>query len=298
MSMALMRGWVLTCVCMASSLGSAAFAAGENPQGFNTPEGYTIVRSAAEAYGVFVGRNQFQCIDKTAWVKCGPKFGPFSAEGIPKIEGQLERVSYKTADQASSGLLLYRNYERVIQDMGGHLVARMFGHNERSGKLRFLFLLPGTQQKWVIFETWGLGTGEMNLTVLTSTEIPNILTAGELQNQLDTAGFATLNVNFETNQSTIRAEDKPALDQVRELLQSTPSLRLSVDGHTDNVGSAPANKSLSRDRASAIVDYLKRAGIEPSRLKPQGFGAEAPIADNRSEDGRAKNRRVELVKLK
>ncbi|WP_168708578.1 OmpA family protein [Hydrogenophaga sp. PAMC20947] len=278
-------------------LATAVHAGGQNPDGFNTPGGYNIVRSETTDYGVSLARVVFQCLEKNAWVTCTPKLGPYSDAGVPKLEGRIEQVSYKAEKAGSSGILLFRNYERVISEMGGQLVARMFGHNERSGKLRFLFLIPGAQKKWVLFETWGLSDGEMNLTVITSADVPNVLTAGELKSQLDTAGFATLNINFDTNKTLVRDEDKPALDQVRDLLVSSPSLRLSVDGHTDNVGGTAANKQLSQGRANAIVEYLKRSGIEASRLKPQGFGAEAPIADNRTEEGRGKNRRVELVKL-
>ena len=138
----------------------------------------------------------------------------------------------------------------------------------------------------------------VSLDVITETALPDILTAGEFKSQLDTQGYVTLNVNFDTNKSLILDGDKPTLDQVVALLTSNPSLRLSVDGHTDNVGNTAANKRLSQQRAEAIVAYLVTAGTARDRLVARGFGAESPVADNRAEDGRSKNRRVELVKLK
>ena len=298
MDIAWLRDLRVAIALLGAIIATNAYSAGQDPSGFNTPTGYSIVRSETKEYGISLGRVVFQCLDKEAWVTCAPRHGPYSDAGVPKIEGRIEQVSYKAENAGSSGLLLYRNYERVINEMGGQLVARMFGHNERSGKLRFLFLIPGVQKKWILFETWGLSDGEMNLTVITSADVPNVLTAGELKSRLEATGFATLNVNFDTNKTLIRDENKPALDQVQELLKNSPSLRLSIEGHTDNVGSAAANKQLSQGRANAIVDYLKRSGIEASRLKSQGFGAEAPIADNRTEEGRERNRRVELVKLR
>lgn len=80
------------------------------------------------------------------------------------------------------------------------------------------------------------------------------------------------------------------------LLKERPNLRIGVEGHTDNTGNPAANKTLSNDRAKAVVEAIAAAGISSNRLDPVGYGQERPIADNRTEEGRAKNRRVELVK--
>jgi outer membrane protein OmpA-like peptidoglycan-associated protein len=73
-------------------------------------------------------------------------------------------------------------------------------------------------------------------------------------------------------------------------------MKISIEGHTDNVGAAAANKTLSDNRARSVMNAVVGGGIAANRLSAAGFGADKPIADNRSEDGRAKNRRVELVK--
>ena len=80
------------------------------------------------------------------------------------------------------------------------------------------------------------------------------------------------------------------------MLKGAPAIRLAVEGHTDNVGAAAANKALSERRARSVMTAIVSGGIEAKRLNAAGFGQERPLADNRSEDGRAKNRRVELVK--
>jgi outer membrane protein OmpA-like peptidoglycan-associated protein len=72
---------------------------------------------------------------------------------------------------------------------------------------------------------------------------------------------------------------------------------LSIEGHTDNTGSADRNRQLSSERARSVLDALVGLGIAPSRLSANGFGPDKPLADNADEAGRAKNRRVELVKL-
>ena len=80
------------------------------------------------------------------------------------------------------------------------------------------------------------------------------------------------------------------------MLQQNPDVKLIVEGHTDNVGAAVGNQALSAKRAQAVVAWLTAHGIAASRLTAKGWGQSKPVADNTSEDGRAKNRRVELVK--
>ena len=80
------------------------------------------------------------------------------------------------------------------------------------------------------------------------------------------------------------------------LLKENPGLKLTVEGHTDDVGSRAANEKLSRERAAAVVDALAAAGIARDRLKSAGPGPAKPLADNATSEGRARNRRVELVK--
>jgi outer membrane protein OmpA-like peptidoglycan-associated protein len=87
------------------------------------------------------------------------------------------------------------------------------------------------------------------------------------------------------------------LGEIVKLMQQNPSLKLRVEGHTDNQGNAAANQALSEKRAQAVVAWLTGKGISASRLVAKGFGAGKPMADNNTEDGRAKNRRVELAKM-
>lgn len=121
--------------------------------------------------------------------------------------------------------------------------------------------------------------------------------ADSLKSQLDKYGKVILYINFDFNKSTIRPDGKPIVTQVLKLLKDNPDLSLSINGHTDNVGTRNYNLRLSQQRASAVVAALVVAGITPNRLTSAGFGPDQPIADNSTEKGRAKNRRVELVKM-
>jgi len=100
---------------------------------------------------------------------------------------------------------------------------------------------------------------------------------------------------FDFGKADIKPESQPAIDEVVKMLKASPALKVWVVGHTDNVGLGETNVALSNARAAAVVKALVAAGIEPRRLIPEGVGPFSPVASNTTEDGRAKNRRVELV---
>lgn len=119
----------------------------------------------------------------------------------------------------------------------------------------------------------------------------------QLSSELEAKGRARLDgVNFDFNSATIRSESKPLLDQVAALLKAHPDWSITLEGHTDNVGTAAFNQDLSARRAAAVKDYLVSAGVPLDRLKSVGFGFDKPVASNAGEGGRAQNRRVEIVK--
>lgn len=103
-------------------------------------------------------------------------------------------------------------------------------------------------------------------------------------------------VNFETNKAELRPESRAILDRVAESLKGDPELMVEVQGHTDSRGSAELNRKLSQARAEAVRDYLIANGVAASRLTARGYGSGMPAADNTTDAGRAKNRRVELLK--
>lgn len=119
----------------------------------------------------------------------------------------------------------------------------------------------------------------------------------QLGSELENAGRARLDgVNFDFASATIRPESKPLLDQVGELLKSKSGWAITLEGHTDNIGGAAFNKSLSERRAAAVKAYLVAQGVPESRLSAVGFGFDKPVASNDGEGGRSQNRRVEIVK--
>jgi OmpA-OmpF porin, OOP family len=107
---------------------------------------------------------------------------------------------------------------------------------------------------------------------------------------------AVYGIHFDTGKATILPDSADTLKQIAALLEQNAGLKLRVEGHTDNQGNPADNQALSEKRAQAVVAWLAANGVPPRRLTAKGFGQTQPVADNASEPGRAKNRRVELTK--
>ena len=125
-----------------------------------------------------------------------------------------------------------------------------------------------------------------------------LVKADEMEKQITSTGRVALyGIYFDTNKATLKAESDTTLEEVQKLLKADPNLKLLVVGHTDNVGEFEFNRDLSNRRAASVVEALtSRFGISKQRLFPFGSSFASPAAPNTTEDGRAKNRRVELVR--
>jgi OOP family OmpA-OmpF porin len=104
-----------------------------------------------------------------------------------------------------------------------------------------------------------------------------------------------LGVLFDFNKSTLKTESDPVLERVRAMMGKDTALHAEIQGHTDNVGTPEYNQTLSEARAAAVVGWLTGHGVKSDRLMAKGYGLTAPIADNRTDEGRAANRRVEIA---
>ena len=107
----------------------------------------------------------------------------------------------------------------------------------------------------------------------------------------------TYGITFDVGKSTIKPESMTEINRIAKLMKDNPDLKFSVEGHTDNTGNAASNQMLSEARSKAVLDKLVEMGISNDRLKSAGKGQTKPIADNSTDEGRAKNRRVEFVKM-
>ncbi len=130
---------------------------------------------------------------------------------------------------------------------------------------------------------------EVNMTLLNAADMSKALA--------DDGRVALYGIHFDTDKDTLRADSEPTLKEIGSLMTTDPRLSLHVVGHTDDQGKPDYNLDLSRRRAATVVrEIVSRYGVAANRLDTFGCGAYAPIVSNSSEEGRAKNRRVELVK--
>lgn len=146
---------------------------------------------------------------------------------------------------------------------------------------KILFYVDGSQEQPALFGAFRLAAG-----------------GKKLYDALAEKGrVTTQGIYFDTGSDRIRPESTPTLKEIVAMLNDHADLKLTIEGHTDNVGNAASNQTLSEKRAAAVVQYITEQGIDAGRLSSKGFGATKPADSNDSPEGRQNNRRVELVKM-
>jgi len=209
------------------------------------------------------------------------------------VEGEFWELRYQPPPSMTtkpSTLQMTRNVENAIKQAGGKSVFTS------EGKVT-LTLTNQDKEMWV--EGWADHTGKYILTIVQKAAMEQqlVASADAFAAGLRATGHITVEgIYFDTGSAALKAESQAAIGEIVKLLKADGSLKVYVVGHTDNVGGNDANLKLSQDRAQSVVQALQKGGIETSRLKSFGNGPYAPVASNDQESGRAKNRRVELVK--
>ncbi len=209
-----------------------------------------------------------------------------------KVEGRYVQIGYelKEGAKAPSPLQIHRNYENAIKRIGGTV---LFSNDEYS----FLKLVKDGKEIWVEVTAYG---PRPNLVIVEKQAMQQdvVANADVFSNELRSTGHtAVYGIYFDTGKSVVKPESESALVEIARLLKGDPALKVHVVGHTDSTGTFESNMKLSQDRANAVVQSLVAThGIAAARLKASGVGPLAPVASNDTEEGKAKNRRVELVK--
>jgi outer membrane protein OmpA-like peptidoglycan-associated protein len=225
----------------------------------------------------------------------------FDGQKWQSPEGRFWKRAYtlKSEAKAASPLQVFRNYANAIKAAGG--TVHFQGEPPDGGDYYSCYeilsgkIVKGDKAVCVLVNPCNDGN-DYNLFAIEVQAMRQDVLAKDLLNTIQTQGYVALDVHFDTSKATIKAESLPLLDQVVAMLNSSASLKLSIEGHTDDKGSGAENQKLSEGRAKAVMTHMVSKGIPAARLVSGGFGASKPVADNRSEEGRAKNRRVELVK--
>ena len=221
----------------------------------------------------------------------------FTDDKVEKKEGNKTLIhytyNYDSKIPPPSFLQIVKNYENAIAKFGGKRI--YFGKEKGEATL---FVKSEGKDNWITLSDFGgIGEGQYGITILEIDAMKQDITANAIMDELNKSGKIALYINFETGKSAIKPESQNIIDQIAEMLKSNAVLKVSIEGHTDNVGTPAANKILSENRAKSVVAALVAKGIDKARLSAKGWGQEKPVADNATEEGRAKNRRVEIVKL-
>lgn len=218
----------------------------------------------------------------------------FTAKGPKRaVEGRLTFLTYAVDDRKDdrSGVEVVRNYENALRSIGG-TVADSNPQRWVNGSV----VVDG-KEVWAQAEK---GNGKIWLRIVEKQAMNQVIVAdaASLGNGLKATGHVAVNgIYFDTGKADIKPKSAPAIDEVAKLLKGDAGPQVFVVGHTDTVGSLEANLKLSQARAEAVRRALVDAhGIAASRLKAFGAGPFAPVAANDTEEGRGRNRRVELVR--
>ena len=210
-------------------------------------------------------------------------------------EGHYLKLRYDLKEGAKrpSCVEILRNYENAFKKGAGSLRWRA-----EDSCLGTLSMPVGKTERWMNLGVWNGGTViSLEIIEVAAMEQKVEVSASEMLDALNRDGFIKLHgILFDTGKDTIKPESEPLLAEVVRLLTDNEDLKISIEGHTDNVGQAKANQILSQKRAESVEKYLVGKGVDAKRLSSKGWGDSAPVADNRTEDGRAQNRRVEMVK--
>ena len=215
-------------------------------------------------------------------------------DSVQRHEGNQVYIEYRFNEGKSpSWLQVTRNYENAILKLGGK---KIYSDSELSSYGVF----TNGQERYIQLQRIlndELDVIHYSLTVLDKEPMRQDISANDMFITLCNIGSIALNILFETGKSTIQSQSIPIVDQVAQMMESNPTLKVSIEGHTDNVGDDASNKTLSQERAQAVSAAIVSRGIDASRISAVGWGEERPCSDNATEEGRAKNRRVEIVKL-
>lgn len=206
------------------------------------------------------------------------------------LEGELEQIWYQCGADTSP-LQIAKNAENAFRQAGFSIP-----FTDRYFTTRFYV----TAQKGAQWAYVAADGRFYQLTTVKTKEMEQAMKAGAdgWIDQINQTGRVSIyGINFDTAKATIKPDSEKVLSELVSLLQKQPDWSLVVAGHTDNAGSDAINVPLSRQRAEAVITWLAAKGIDKSRLVPAGFGSKKPVADNATDDGKAKNRRVDLVKL-
>lgn len=286
---------------------------GEFPY-LNPPENYCY--GSCSNYTGKINEREVKAFDKEYFAVNG-KLSPIEGKSFKTI---IEKNKSKESSPYNT-LIVEKSLENAILDLGGvqvnsvpvakseierigdkDLYEKVYGHSLDPNLLddiKTFVIRTKDKELWIQYCGYDDASGRLTILEkgLLKTEKVEQINSSQMKKDIDNAGKTILNINFDTDKATLKPEGKEIVDEILKLLNDNSTLKLAIQGHTDNSGSPDHNNKLSLERTNTIKNYLTINGINAYRLKTQGFGQEKPLVPNDTEANKAKNRRVELVKF-
>lgn len=214
------------------------------------------------------------------------------------VQGEYWELRYQfldasgEIDESTSAVEILENYKNAAREKGGEILFE----DAYQGYLTFTVPPEEGGLLWAYIEA---GAGWYYLYIVQEKALQTTLKFGaaEMKKELDKSGrVAVYGINFDTDKATLKVGAETVIVEMVKLMQQNAGLKLEIQGHTDNTGTDQRNLELSKERANAVRAFMLLYGVAPDRLQANGYGPQQPVAPNDTEEGRAKNRRVELVK--
>jgi len=212
------------------------------------------------------------------------------------VEGQTTLVVYYANDgiKLPSGLQVTRNYVNAAKAVGGKEV---YAFEDGGTQYSIIQVIKDDKEIWA--EVSGANNGMYNVCMVEKQLMKQdvVANAEALSGSIkETGRVAVYGIYFDSGKADLKPASDPALAEIVKMLKADASLKVYVVGHTDTAGQFANNVKLSQDRAASVVNALvSKHGIAAARLTPFGAGPTSPVASNKTDEGKAKNRRVELV---
>lgn len=318
----------LLCVVLLAT--SVAFAQSEDKEGSKDhPLISRYTGSIIKYYDVKQFDEYILALGKVEWERDKDYKRVFNFDKSKQLEGRVTRIQYDAPEDRST-LEIYRNYESALKRAGFEIL--FAGAREELGKdfgeaayyaMRNVrgdywhYLCGHVEHQRYIAAKLSRPEGDVYVSVFVSISIHKrnpviqvdfievkpmetglvVVNADALAKDIAKTGHVAIyGIYFDFDKADVKPESDPVLKEIAKLLQQNPKLKLYVVGHTDNVGDLTYNMKLSQARAGAVVEELvSKYGVDAKRLKAHGVGPLSPVVSNNTEEGRAKNRRVELV---
>lgn len=250
-------------------------------------------------------------------VKAFARFPFWTGRTVHWVEGEMYQAGFVAAKEKPFSIFeVVKNFDMAIAQIGGAKVSEaqvpaeireQWGSEIKNG-----FYYPFFQSISNPTHVWAVHRNDGNIWVMLAggsalggyviareaplAQTTRLIPAAKLKQTIVTDGKVAISVNFATDETTILPDSVPQMKQVLQLLNDDPRLKLSVEGHTDETGSADHNQQLSEGRAKSVVTWLVARGVPAGKLTARGYGSSRPVAGNDTEQGKFRNRRVELVR--